>query len=108
MPTIINLTPHDVRVMWDDRADTVFPASGRVARLAQVELACHDPGIGAPVQDVEYGHLTEPVPRGEGVWYIVSLPTALATQRPDFLVPYGEVRSQDGVIMGCRMLGRAV
>lgn len=106
--TIINLTPHDVVVHLDEDPmgeKVCFPASGEVARLASIELGeRRDEGV--LVQDVEFGHLLKSPERVEGTRYIVSLPTALAQPRPDFLVPFREVRDEDGRIVGCRALAR--
>lgn len=105
---MVNLTPHEVRVIRDGLEDIVFPASGEVARLAQIELGSADHGFGVPFQMVQYGQLVQHVPHVEGTWYLVSLPTALGCPRGDFVFPYDEVRDSDGRIIGCRMLGRAV
>jgi hypothetical protein len=100
--TIINLTPHEVRIIRHGVDDIVYPPSGDVARLGTIEL-----GGGEFVQ-VEFHHLENPPTRKDGVRYIVSLPTALASPRGDFLVPYREVRDDDGRIIGCRMLAQPV
>ena len=105
---IVNLTPHEVRVIgWGD--DIVYPASGKLARLATITLGTHRyEGVEAPVELVEFHHLTEDPPKVEGTWYIVSLPVALVAPRADFLVPYDEVRDDNGRIIGCRLLARPV
>lgn len=108
MTEVVNLTPHEVRVIRDGRDDVVYPASGDVARLGMIELGTQDYGVGAPVELVEFNHLQQPPPRVEGTWYIVSLPCALADPRGDFLVPYLEVRDDAGRIVGCRLLARPV
>lgn len=105
---VVNLTPHEIRVIRDGREDVVYPPSGDVARLATIELGTQDYGVGAPVELVEFHHIQQPPPRVPDTWYIVSLPCALAVPRGDFLVPYLEVRDDAGRIVGCRMLGRAV
>lgn len=107
---IVNLTPHEVTLHLDDDPmgeKIAFPASGDVARLATIEL-------GALLVDdvlvdlVEFHHIENPPPVIEGRWYIVSLPTALAQPRGDFLVPFREVRDDGGRIVGCRALARPV
>lgn len=107
---VINLTPHEVRIIRDGIGDIVYPPSGDVARLAMVDLGTQQyPGVHAPVELVEFGHLEKRPPPPDGVtWYIVSLATALGAPREDFLVPYDEVRDGDGRIIGCRMLARSV
>lgn len=109
MTDVINLTPHDVTI-WRDGAPLVtYPPSGEVARLATIELGTQRyPGVFAPVELVEFHHIENPPPKVDGTWYIVSLPTALASPRADFLVPYLEVRDDGGRIIGCRMLARPV
>lgn len=107
---LVNLTPHDV-VLLDEAGDVVdtIPASGEVARLGTVDLGTqHYDDVPCPVELVEFGHLVESPPRTPGVWYVVSLPTALAAPRGDFLVPYLEVRDDRGRIIGCRLLARPV
>ncbi len=112
---VVNLTPHDVTVMpIDGSAHTVFtPDPAGPLRLSTIELGTQplgfENGAGAvPVELVEFHHLLKPPPRVEGTWYIVSLPCALAAPRPDFLVPFNEVRDDAGRIIGCRLLARPV
>ena len=107
--TVINLTPHEVRVIREGHDDLVFPPSGKVARLSMNELSTFDyEGIDIPVDLVEFGHLEDQPLKSQGTWYIVSLPTALAVKRTDFLVPYAEVRDESGRIVGCRSLARSI
>lgn len=107
MAEVVNLTPHEVRVIRDGEPDKVYPVSGEVLRLATVELGTqHGYDVGAPVELVEFGHLQNPPGEAPDRWYIVSLPCALARPRDDFLVPYLEVRDDAGRIIGCRMLAR--
>lgn len=108
MAEVINLTPHEIRVIREGQDDVVYPPTGEVARLATVELGTQDYGVGAPVELVEFHHLLKPPPRIEDTFYIVSLPCALASPRGDFLVPYLEVRDDAGRIIGCRLLGKPV
>lgn len=106
MSTIVNLTPHDIVVMMEHEIeDITFPTSGTVARLSTHEYAYG----GGTLEDVsvvrvDYGRLSEEPPRVEDTYYIVSLVTALAMRRADFLVPYDEIRDDEGQILGCRRL----
>lgn len=105
---IVNLTPHDVTLYEGEEVSEVFP----VSELPPVRLADLDMGStvieGKRVPLVGYGQMVNaPVQRAE-TYYIVSLPVALAVRRSDFLVPYHEVRDQDGRIIGCRYLAKVV
>jgi hypothetical protein len=117
-PVIRNLTPHPIQIYSRDDTDLalvhfgpdeVLPVAGVPARLAMVELGTKDHN-GVVYELVEYGpahSLPEPEP---GVWLVVSLPVALACgpSRTDLLVPYREVRDENGTVAGCRMLARPV
>jgi hypothetical protein len=120
--SLVNLTPHPIRIYKPDTPAkipdpsegliTEIPPSGEVARLATIDLgtwgsAIYD-GHGIPVEGVEYGHpVGLPEKTGEDVRYIVSLAFALAIHgRDDLLVPYGEVRNMEGVMLGCKLLAR--
>lgn len=105
---------------------TVAP-SGKVARIVENTLGtwfsdCFDGQVPAEsfttvmVEGVEYGHIsslppcdTEAVdlnlpPR---VYYVVPLVVALAARgRSDLLVPYRDVRSLTGTVLGCRQLAQ--
>lgn len=114
---IRNLTPHPVRIMLDEPwpidsplpADMVqeeFPPAGPPARLAMVDLGRQNDGT-AVYQLVEFGHVHDLPEPEHGVWFIVSLPVALACRgRSDLLVPYQEVRNHEGTVIGCRSLAR--
>lgn len=110
MSELVNLTPHAVRIIRHGCDDVVIEPSGNVARLGTVELGSYlIPGPDLlRVEYVEFGHLVQPPPAIEGTRYIVSLPAALACPRGDFVVPYLEVRDDDGRIIGCRTLAKAV
>ena len=126
MQTLINLTPHPVRVFGNDVPDrfpagkfdplTVIEPSGTVARIGEIDLGTqHLRNCPVPVEYVEYRHvngLPEPsriVGGDHDIWYIVSLALALAsTDCGDLLVPYREIRDLDGSVIGCRLLARPV
>ena len=111
---IINLTPHEVRVenQW---GTNIYPPSGEMLRIeenvkTEVIYTVVEPGEHpVHIADVHYGgtHKLPFQPYG-GRFFLVSLVTALAAQRPDFLVPYDEIRDDSGRIIGCRRLARVV
>ncbi|MGE9696654.1 hypothetical protein ACQKFA_23225 [Streptomyces sp. CH6] len=112
---ILNLTPHPVRLYWDEREDgsddlaahlrEVYEPELTPARLATIEL-----GGGVAFEMVEFGHAQNLPPKRDGVQYIVSLVVALglADRRPDLLVPYREVRNASGTVIGCRSFAQPV
>lgn len=103
---IRNLTPHPIRIISDDgRVIEEFPPDGPPVRLAMIEL-----GSSGGFELVEFGHAHDLPPKQDGVWLIVSLPVALACVpgRPDLVVPYREVRNDEGTVIGCRMLAQPV
>ena len=126
--TLINLTPHPIRIYGPDVPDRIVPAEHepiRViepdpdlppARIGVIELGTQSEGLGIPVEYVEYtAHvgLVHPLPKSQdGVWYVVSLVVAMQQtyiyKRADLLVPYLEVRNHEGTMVGCKMLARPV
>jgi hypothetical protein len=120
--TIINLTPHPIRVYGWTAPDqlvtdehepiAVYAPSGKVARLVELEIGGWTiPGMSFPIERVEYGQATGlPAPDRDSMnWYIVSLALALALpDRPELLVPYREIRNLEGTVVGCRTLARPV
>lgn len=103
---IINMTPHDVVIIDADSGEETrrYPRSGDTLRL-ETRIDGQTPD-GFVV--VSFGHLAEDPPMRAGVFYIVSLPTALAVRRQDFLVPFEEVRDDAGRIIGCRRLAHVL
>lgn len=107
---IVNLTPHEVKVLDDDdNVIATFPSVG-VARARQ-----HDVPAGEiesiPVVKTEFGEvlgLPEPT---EGTVFIVSRITVEAAQvqgrsTDDLLTTSGAVRDDQGRIVGCRAFAR--
>lgn len=115
--TIVNLTPHPIRIYHPNTPDRIddlatgllhlIPTSGKVARLATIDLGTWYSIDGVPIEGVEYGHAHDLPEPAEGVHYVVSLALALGQQgRDDLLVPYSEVRNGDGTVVGCRVLAK--
>lgn len=99
MPSIVNLTQHDIT--YNGR---VIPPSGTVARCAQtsVDAGEHD---GVPLQRVTFGAvegLPDPEP---GVLYVVSaLVRTAVPSRTDVASPGALVRDANGNVQGCACL----
>lgn len=124
MTTLINLTPHDMHVFAPDTPDVidlakhrpirVYPRSGDIARTATTEIGQHPLGDELVIL-VDHAGTTGLPPyagdmdsRDREVWYLVSLPTALASPRGDLLVPYAQLRDLEGRVVGCRYFARPV
>lgn len=110
--TLVNLTPHPIRIYGPGADDSMPPEvviepSGSVARIGCDELGAGMSMAGNSHIVVEYGRIEGlPDPR-PGVDYVVSLLIALAAKhRNDLLAPYGEVRNNEGTMIGCRFLQR--
>lgn len=108
---VVNLTPHAVRVLDDLNSPVIeFAPSGTVARLREsltsgLTLRVH--GVDCPAALVRYVDTVEGLPFSRpGVILLVSRVLAAAVVREDLYFPGGEVRAQDGTIIGCRYLGR--
>lgn len=103
VPQFVNLTPHAVVVMPDGGKVTTVPTSGTIARIAETTRVEH----GCTV--VELGDITGLPEPAAGVTYIASMPLLMALAakgiyRPDVVYPYGQVRDEQGRIVGCREL----
>lgn len=112
--TILNLTPHVIRLYSNERPDGVddlgmnlreeIQPEKKPARLATIPL-----GTNNGVELVEFGHAHDLPAKQDGVRLVVSLVVALSLHgRDDLLVPYREVRNSHGVVIGCRQLARPV
>jgi hypothetical protein len=133
---ILNLTPHPLHIypsncpdrieFGDVEPDFTVAPSGRIARLAEETLGtgftdAFDMEGTTPAESltsiaVEYvnygsvyglpGHDGNDPPR---TFYVVALVVALAARdRSDLLVPYRDVRTMAGTVVGCRQLARPV
>jgi len=108
--TLVNLTPHPIAIYGnravEDGPAEVIPPSGKVVRVATIELGTQVGDHGA-YELVEYGHLDGLPSPQRGIQYVVSLVAALAARgRDDLLAPYVEVRDESGTMIGCRYLQR--
>lgn len=107
--SVVNLTPHAVRVVPESGPDAVFPATGAVVRVREVIggttwVATAEGRV--PIQDVAYADTVDDLPDPQpGVLYLVSRVTAAAVDRADLVFPQGELRDERGSIIGCRALG---
>lgn len=107
---IVNLTPHEVKIVdGGNNVVAVFPSDG-VARASQHDVLV-DEINSIPVVKTEFGEvlgLPEPT---EGTVFIVSRITIEAARAQgrstdDLLVTSGAVRDSQGRIIGCRAFAR--
>ncbi|BAK34151.1 hypothetical protein MLP_11370 [Microlunatus phosphovorus NM-1] len=109
MIEIVNLTPHEVTVMPGDAEAVTFPASGEFARVREHlgdEVWVATEGGRVPVRQLTYDEQVDDLPDpSPGVLYLVSRLTALSVRRDDLIFPQGELRDDNGQIIGCRGLG---
>lgn len=107
---IVNLTPHEVKIVdGGNNVVAVFPSDG-VARASQHDVLV-DEINSIPVVKTEFGEvlgLPEPT---EGTVFIVSRITVEAVRAQglstdDLLVTSGAVRDSQGRIIGCRAFAR--
>ena len=100
---LINLTPHEVRIIRGD-GEITLPPSGTIARcnVTRRQVGLVD---GIPVNRTAFGAvegLPDPQP---DTYYIVSALVAQACpDRHDLLIPDDTVRDDQGRIIGCRAL----
>jgi len=106
--SLVNLTPHPIHLYRgrpvEKGPDETIPPSGKVARVATIPLGTDGHGF----ELVEYGYVDDLPQPAPGVWYVVSLVVALASQRGDIVAPYGEIRNTEGTVIGCNYLQRVV
>jgi hypothetical protein len=100
----VNLTPHAVTILdADGSTAATYPATGQAARITTEAI-----GTAGDVTTVRYGRLAGLASPAKDTTYIVSLVCLLALQgtRADVVAPWGEVRDDNGRIIGCRGLHR--
>ena len=112
MTQLVNLTPHDVKVIFEDGTTLSIPTSGTVARVATsndtVGGVMTEAGT-IPVKAVTYGEVTglpDYDPEKSQYFLVSSLVAARVPDRRDVLVPGDFVRDEKGNIIGCRSLNR--
>ena len=98
---VINLTPHEVRLINEEgNTIAVFPSEGVVRLSEHREKIAEINNI--PVYRKRFGS-TELPQKKANTYYIVSLPVAQAfPERDDFLVPDQLVRDEKGRVIGAR------
>jgi hypothetical protein len=103
---IINLTPHDLRVVLPDDSVRVVPRSGTVARVATTRAAGPDVD-GIPTVLTAFGDVEGlPAPAADTAYVVSGMVAARCGDRADVFAPGELVRDADGNVVGCRGLSR--
>jgi hypothetical protein len=106
MSTIVNRTPHVVRILVGDAAIRTIEPTLPTPRTATAREALFVVD-GVPVDRVIYGGIVDLPPEEPGVFLIVSLMVAQAVpERKDLLVPGEVMRDASGAIVACKGLSR--
>ena len=100
---IINLTPHEIRVILGSEKIT-FPASGQIALVEEkrkpLGFVVAEKEI--PLNRISYGEIEGLPDFTEGTIYLVSrVVLAAAKGRKDLVAPGNMIRKDDGTIAGC-------
>lgn len=107
---IVNLTPHEVKIVdGGNNVVAVFPSDG-VARASQHDVLV-DEINSIPVVKTEFGEvLGLPEPAEDTVFIVSRITVEVARARglntDDLLITSGAVRDDQGRIVGCRALAR--
>lgn len=107
---IINLTPHEVKIVdGGNNVVAVFPSDG-VAWVSQYDVLV-DEINSIPVVKTEFGEvLGLPEPAEDTVFIVSRITVEVARARglntDDLLITSGAVRDDQGQIVGCRALAR--
>lgn len=107
LPVIVNLTPHDVRVL-DRYGDVVaeYQPSGMVARIEEDREPTGALPDGAPTERVRYGRAYDlPAHREDHLLIVSRVLAGMRPYRTDLVFPSREVRDEQGRVVGCRALG---
>lgn len=111
---MINLTPHPVTIFDGDRVIVTQPPDGTMARCTETRaelgtLVIY--GNKVPLREVAFGDVEGLPEPADGVVVVVSRAAAEAAaarypERDDIVYPDGQVRDEQGRIIGCTGLAR--
>lgn len=106
MKKIMNLTPHKVSFVNEGKEVLAIEPSGLVARVSTetVVTGCIN---GIPVTTTKFGDVVGLPEENEDTIYLVSsLVAQRCKERHDVFIPNEPVRDENGVITGCKSLGK--
>ena len=100
MKKIINLTPHTINVVLEDRTIEI-PSSG-VARCSQTTVPVGEIN-GIPLTATTFGEVIDlPEPTEDTLFIVSRLIMSACPERNDLLCPNELVRDEEGKIIGCK------
>jgi hypothetical protein len=104
MTKLVNLTPHEVRIIGVNGEITI-PPSGQVARVSVTQETVGVvvvEGVEVPLKRTKYGEVMGVPEPEEGTYYIVSQLVLAAADRDDLVAPdtANAVRDENGQIVG--------
>jgi hypothetical protein len=103
MKKLINLTPHDIVIVGDDKTRTI-PKSGSVARL-DVTSKCCGYFDGIALTSTAYGPVIGlPDYQPDTLLVVSAMVRSAAVNRPDLASPGELVRDEKGSVIGCKNL----
>lgn len=100
---LVNLTPHAIRIINDDRPTMVIAPSGTVAR---VDTTTHVVSTveGIDILSTKFGVVINLPKSVDGTLYIASRLVVEVAGRTDIVCPGELVRDEEGNIVGCKNL----
>jgi len=108
---IINLTPHDIKIVREGKVVATIPASGNVARLT-TSITIHSgfkfDGINIPLTKTNFSEVENlPEERDDTLLMVSQLIKNCPDlqDRNDLVVPAEMVRDENNNIIGCRSFG---
>lgn len=100
---LVNLTPHEIRILNEDGA-VIVPPSGNVARVATFQRHLKSVG-GVDFYAQETGEVTGlPAPSRDTIYIVSALIRLAFPERRDLASPGDLIRDESGRPTGCRGL----
>lgn len=104
MTSFVNLTPHDITMVFGDNQTLTIPKSGDIARLSSKNIVVDTFGDIQLVKTT-FGDTTGLPDKKHNTFFIVSALVRQANADRDDLVSPGDlVRDDNGNVIGCRNL----
>ena len=107
MTKIVNLTPHSINLLVDDK-EIIIPPSGTIARAATQRKqigAIKIDGVDVPVNKTVFGDVVGlPDPKPDTIFVVSMLVAQAVPHREDVFIVDDTVRDDEGRIVGAKAL----